>query len=134
MRFTACGMDLPAARYCMSIRRRPWAEALVLSIGAGVLVAGLGTVPGMGIPGALVLIPATPFLAMLAEGDNLFPRDTAWPFALALTWMLGALLPLAWMLTRRWQGMGRAVAFPALWTAMATLGAVAFYRWGIVGI
>lgn len=118
----------------MPVQRRSWIAALALSTGAGLLVAGLGTAPGMGIPGALVLVPATPFLAMLAEGNNLFPRDSAWPFALALTWMLGALLPVAWMPTRRWQGVWRAVAFLALWTLLATLGAVALYWWGIVGI
>lgn len=115
-------------------RRRPWTEALGISILAGLAVAGLGTAPGMGIPGALVLLPAEPFIAMLAEGPNLFPRDSAWPFALGLTWMLGALLPLAWMATRRWSGAVRGLAFLLLWTALATAGAVAMYWWGIVGI
>lgn len=114
--------------------RRPGGQALGLSIGAGAAVAALGTAPLMGIPGALVLIPAEPFIRMLATGDNLFPRDSAWPFALGLTWMLGALLPVAWMATRRWRGAWRAAAFLALWTALATLGAVALYWWGIVGI
>lgn len=118
----------------MPVTRRPWYQALALSICAGLAVAGLGTVPGMGLPGALVLLPATPFLAMLAEGHDLFPRDSAWPFMIGLTWMLGALLPPAWMATRRWRGWARGLAFLLVWMALATVGAVALYRWGIVGI
>ncbi len=114
--------------------RRPWQQALALSVAAGVGVAGLGTVPLMGIPGALALIPAEPFLRMMASGNNLFPRDSAWPFALGMTWLLGALLPLAWMATRRWRGFGRAAAFLLLWTLLSTVGAAALYWWGIVGL
>jgi len=114
--------------------RRHWTAALALSAAAGLAVAGLGTVPLMGLPGAALLLPAGPFLALLAEGPNMFPRDSAWPFVLGLTWLLGAVLPVAWMATRRWHGLPRAVAFLSLWIVLGTLGAVLLYWYGIVGI
>lgn len=131
---TACGMVFMPAPCAMPATRRPWYQALALSFCAGLALAGLGTVPGMGLPGALVMLPATPFIAMLAEGGNMFPRDSAWPFMIGLTWLLGGLLPVAWMASRRWQGVARAVAFLLVWTALAMLGAVVLYWWGIVGI
>lgn len=104
----------PAARLAAGWampQRRPWPHALAISVAAGLAVALLGTTPLMGLPGAFLLILADPFLRRLSRGDNLFPRDSAWPFALALTWLLGALLPVAWLSTRRWSGAARGPAF-----------------------
>ena len=117
----------------MPLFRRPWPQALALSGAAGLAVAGLGTVPGMGLPGAFVMLLAEPVFGLLAAGPRLYPRDAAWPFALLLTWLVGALVPVAWMATRRWRGVARAAIFLLLWALSAMLGAVAFYWWGIAG-
>ena len=82
---------------------------------------------GLGLPGALVIVPAALLIAMMAEGDNLSPRASAWPFMLFLTWLLGTLLPVAWMASRRGHHRARAIAFMMIWWVQATL-----CRWGIV--
>lgn len=68
----------------------PGSHALTISVAGGLAVALLGITPLIGLPDALFPILADPFLRLLSRGDNLFPRDPAWLFALALTWLLGA--------------------------------------------
>ncbi len=113
--------------------RRTRRQAFALSIGAALLFAGLGTFPLLGAPGFLALEVVNPILAMMAPGSDLFPRDTLWPFALGVTWLLGALIPLCWMLTRPLYGAARGLAFVVSWAALAVAGTLSMYWFGIAG-
>jgi len=110
------------------VRRHPWPAALALFILAGALVGGLGTVPGMGLPGAIAIMPATPIPLLLSGGADPCPRDSAWGFAIIMTWAVGALLPVAWMVTRRWHGLLRGLSYALIWPGMASLGALLLHR------
>ena len=133
---------ITACRICQANGLRPGASRsrLFHARAATPLASGTGLVhlrgggrarhyAGLGLPGALVMVPAARLIAMMAEGDNLSPRASAWPFMLFLTWLLGTLLPVAWMASRRGHGPARAVTFRMIWWVQATL-----YRWGIVRI
>jgi hypothetical protein len=107
--------------------RRSWPIALLIASGAGLAVAALGTIPFMGLPGALALAPIWPVLHLLAGGGDPFPRDSAWPFAIINTWFTGAVLPLAWMATRPLRGWVRGLAFTAAWVVLAALASLSLY-------
>jgi hypothetical protein len=104
----------------------PGRKALLLSGGAGAALSLLGTVPLMGLPGALALVPALPVIESI-WGRAEFPEDSAWPWAIVTTLALGPVVPLAWMTTRRWRGWRQALAFAALFALGATAVAVATF-------
>jgi hypothetical protein len=114
--------------------RRFWRSALLSTL-AGAAVSGLGTIPGMGLPGALALVPASPFILAIWGGPEevLFPRDSAWPYAIMTTLALGPLVPAVWLGTRALglSGWRRAAAVAAGMLAGATLVALAVYAWGV---
>jgi hypothetical protein len=112
-----------------------WRSAL-LSLLAGAALSGLGTVPGMGLPGGLTLITAGPLILLIWGGTDaqMFPQDSAWPFAIFVTWCLGPLVPIAWLGTRAlgMAGWRRGLAVAAILIGGGTLAAIGVYAWGIV--
>ncbi|MBS7810610.1 hypothetical protein [Roseococcus pinisoli] len=80
-----------------------WRRSAVLSSLAGAALSVLGTGLALGIPGAFVLIFAAPLISVIyGVGEaNLFPSDSAWPFMLFLTLLMGPLVPALWLGTRR---------------------------------
>jgi len=115
--------------------RRPWWRSALLSCLAGLALAGFGTVPGMGLPGALALVPAAPLILLLWGGTDaqMFPNDSAWPFAILTTWALGPLVPAAWLATRALglSGWRRALAVTAALAIGGAAVALAIYAWGV---
>lgn len=114
---------------------RAWWRPALLSTLAGLALAGLGTVPGMGLPGALVAAPALPLIQALwgVSDAAMFPRDSAWPFFLVVTWALGPLVPLAWLGTRALglRGWRRALAVAAALLMGGAAASVLVYAWGV---
>lgn len=107
-----------------------WKSALFSTL-AGAALAVFGNVPGMGIPGALMMIPATPLILLLhgLSPEQMFPRDSAWPFMILLTLALGPLVPLCWLATRfaGLSGARRALWFTAGFVLGGTVLAVMLY-------
>jgi hypothetical protein len=116
----------------MPARPPLWRSALV-SVLVGLAVAGLGTVPGMGLPGAFAHIPAIPLISWIwgVSDAAMFPRDSAWPYMIMLTWCLGPLIPLAWLSTSALSGWRRALAVGAILVVGGTGAALGPYAWGI---
>ena len=79
---------------------RPWPVSLALSILVGAALS-IGGVMLMGIPGALLALPALILLSpFVSIPPNPFPQDSAWPFALMVSLFWGASVPVVWMATR----------------------------------
>jgi hypothetical protein len=80
---------------------RPWWQAALVSTLAGAALSLFGTVPGMGLPGALLAMPAVLLSSLfVAIPDDPFPRDSAWPFFILATLLWGPAVPIAWLGTR----------------------------------
>ena len=87
-----------------------WRAALG-SVATGLAVALVGTVAGLGLPGALVAALAMPLIAAFWPAEDPFPADSGGPFVILLTLLLGALVPVLWLATRamRLRGWRRAI-------------------------
>lgn len=113
----------------------PWWRSALLSLAAGLALSVLGNVPGMGLPGALALIPAMPLILLVwdVSPEAMFPRDSAWPFAIAVTAFMGPLIPLTWLGTRALglAGGRRALAVLAAFLLGSTAIALGTYAVGI---
>jgi hypothetical protein len=109
----------------------PFGRAALRSTLAGIALAILGNIPLMGLPGALLTIPATPIIVLLygTAPEAMFPHDSAWPFFILLTLLAGPCVPAAWLAARALglAGWRRWAAFVAGFVALGTVGAIALY-------
>jgi hypothetical protein len=109
---------------------RPWWQAALVSVLAGAALSILGVIPGMGLPGALLALPAillaAPFVAI---PDDPFPRDSAWPFFILATLLWGPAVPIAWLGTRAagLRGNARAVAVIVAILALGVMTTTVLY-------
>jgi hypothetical protein len=112
------------------VKRPLWKSAL-FSFLAGAALAVFGNIPGMGLPGALLMVPATPLILLLygLSPAQMFPQDSAWPFMILLTLAMGPLVPLCWLATRFWgfSGWRRAAWFAGGFLLAGTGLAVLLY-------
>lgn len=113
----------------------PWWRPALWSSLAGAALAILGIVPGLGLPGALALAPAAPLISAIwgMPAEHMFPQDSAWPFAIIVTLLLGPLVPALWLATRglRLSGLRRALAMTAGMALGGVLTALLAYALGV---
>lgn len=108
---------------------RFWRAAL-LSVAAGAALSFFGLFPFVGLPGALSLPLAEPFVRGL-YGTSEFPRDSAWPWAILTTVALGPVVPAAVLLPWRLSGGRYALAVAALLLAGFALVPTLVYALGV---
>lgn len=113
----------------------PWWRSVLWSSLAGAGLAILGIAPGMGLPGALALAPAAPVISAVwgVPAEHMFPQDSAWPFAIIVTFLLGPLVPALWLATGalRLSGLRRALAMMAGMALGGVLMALLAYALGV---
>jgi len=105
----------------------PLWKSVMFSLLAGAIWSGLGSVPGMGLPGAILSVPAVPLAVAIWGASDPFPGDSAWGFFILVTLASGPLIPLLWLGTRMLGFFGPlrvivvVVAFALLGVALALL-------------
>lgn len=108
-------------------------RAALWSVLGGIALSVGGNLPLMGIPGALALMPVEGLIASLwgVPPGGMFPRDSAWPYAIMTTLALGPVVPFAVLLPWRLRGWPYRLAAAALFVAGAALVAVLVYALGV---
>ncbi len=100
----------------------------MISTLAGAAFSLVGVFLGLGLPGALVTVPAVEIARLFLRVPPMgFPRDSAWPFMIYVTLLWGGAVPVCWLATRRWQGWRRALAFLLGFALLGVAIATALY-------
>jgi hypothetical protein len=109
-----------------------WGRSALLSSLAGAAFAILGVMLGLGLPGAAAVSLVAPVISAIygVSSGGMFPRDSGWPFAIMVTFLMGPLVPASWLGTRALglSGWRRALAVTAgmmLGSGLVALGVYA---------
>jgi hypothetical protein len=78
-----------------AIRKGITVKGLLISLGAGLAMAGGGLIPLMGIPGALVYSSLYPVVSSLL-GNTAIDGDAMWPIAIFMTLLWPISFPLGY--------------------------------------
>jgi hypothetical protein len=115
-----------------------WWHSAFGSCLAGLLLATVGVAVLWGLPGALAVALASPVITAIygVSRGTMFPGDDDWTFAIAVTLLLGPLVPAAWLGTRalRLSGWGRALGVALGMAVGGVLVVLLAYAFGLASM